>query len=368
MLHRRLSVFVVSLLTVPAAAQSFGRPLTPEEVACEERQLERLNHRFWVGLVGSTLLVWRGSPAGGIYHGLASTGEIGPDAQGQPARRESQLAFDLLLKAGEDFLNPGRPPLPQATLVRRDMATNLSTSPGVPHFLLDLTFDLAPEVPDPSRPRQPIGITNRPTAAEAADGGAGRGLLYDDLLTPCHGDVSEFDLRMLAILARTVRPSQCLLEPFPNCDSGFDRYKAVLFRGAEPLTYRMNVYPYLFTGEVDARVAFLLRLQVDDGGRLVAGDVQALPWCASPDDRGCTFFFNPNFALFVLPPLRPGFDRHGAAEFARAARLNIEYDGSPFNVLHDTVDWADLLRDTAWNEGLTGTGTRAVQSSSGAPP
>jgi hypothetical protein len=353
---RWFAITILSLLgAAAAAAQPFGRTLTEEQVACEEDQLERLQHRMWVDLEGSQLFLWRASASDGVYRGLVSTGELGPDVTGRPARREGQLAFDLLLKAEEDFLNPQRVRLPQATLVRRETATSFSSPPGIPFYLLDLTFDLAPEAVDPASPSRPIRITNRRTAGAGAADGAGRGLALDGLLTACHDEVSEFDLRVMAILARTVRPSQCLLEPFSTCDAGFDRYKIVFFRGAEPLTYRMNVSPYLFTGLVDSRVAFLFRLEVDAQGRLIGGDVQALPWCTGVTRTGCTTLTSPDFALFVLPPLRPGVDRQGETEFRRAAHLNIEYDGSPNNVLHDTVNWADLLRDTAWNEGSTST-------------
>ncbi len=351
--YHLLAIVIFSLLRMPAAAQTFGRPLSPEEVACEERQLERLQHRMWVHSEGSSLLLWRASGAGGLYRGIASTGEIGHDVTGKPARREEQLAFDLLLKEEEDFLDPHRPRRPQATLVRKDIASNLTFAPERPFHLLDLTLDLTPEAGvDPASPHLPIRITNQLKAeAEAADR-AGRGIAIDGLLTPCHTEVSDFDLRVFAILARTVRPSQCLLEPLSTCDAGLDRYKSVFFRGAEPLTYRMNVYPNLFSGLVDARVAFLLRLAIDERGRLTGGDVLALPWCTGSNRVDCTTAFNPDLALFVLPPLRPGIEQQGEAEFRRAAHLNVVYEGSPNNILEDTVDWEDLLRDTAWNQGL----------------
>lgn len=185
------------------------------------------------------------------------------------------------------------------------------------------------------------------------------GGVVDGLLSPCHSEVNEFDLRIFSILARTVRPSQCLLEPLSGCGAGIDRYRNVFFRGSEPLTYRLNVYSYLVACDEDdvcrygeARTAFILHIQVDGSGRLIGGKVQALPWCTDPDQVGCTFFVNPGFALYVLPPLRPGVERQGEAQFLRAARLNLEYEGSPYNILEDTVNWADLLRDTAWNGGL----------------
>ena len=54
-----------------AGAQDFGRPLTQEQVDCEERQLMRLQHRAVFAESGALLYFWRSSPTGGAYRGLA---------------------------------------------------------------------------------------------------------------------------------------------------------------------------------------------------------------------------------------------------------------------------------------------------------
>lgn len=354
--HCQVMVAALLLLGSPAAAQSFGRPLTAEQVACEERQLERLQHRMDVHSLTGALFLWRASAGGGLYRGLASTNELFPDDANKPSRQEKQLAFDLIFKMEQDFLSPRQRPRPQTTLVRRNVDSNLTSSPNAPYFGIGL--DVAPVVEDPTTPILPLRITNRVEPGTGHDDRAGRGVTIDDFLSACHAEVSEFDLRVFSILSRTVRPSQCLLEPFSSCGAGLDRYRVVFFRGAEPLTYQMNIYTYLVACDDDdrcsygeARTAFVFRLQVDERGRLIGGDVEALPWCTGPDQVGCTFFFNPDLALFVLPPLRPGIERQGEEEFQRAAHLNLVYEGSPDNVLSDTVNWLDLLRDTVWNEG-----------------
>jgi len=355
--HRLLLIVALPFFGTPSGAVDLGRPLTAEQVACEERQLERLQHRMDVGYEGASIFLWRAAAGGGVYRGLASTNALAAQDEGR-TREEEQLAFDLLFKSGEDFLDPRRPPRPQATLVRRDVDSNLHAAPGA--LYLDVVFDVAPnEVPDPTNPLLPIRITNRLASGAGQDDRAGRGIVIDDLLRPCHSEINDFDLRVFSILARTVRPSQCLVEPLPNCGAGIDRYRIVFFRGTAPLTYRMNVYSYLVACDDDghceygeARIAFLLHLQVDGGGRLTGGDVQALPLCTDQSQVGCTNLGDPDLALFILPPLRPGVERQGEEEFRRAAHLNLDYEGSPHNVLEDTVNWADLLRDTAWNGGL----------------
>jgi hypothetical protein len=47
-----------------------------------------------------------------------------------------------------------------------------------------------------------------------------------------------------------------------------------------------------------------------------------------------------------------GHRQQGPPEFRRSAELQIDYRGSEVNVLYDTINWADLLRDSAWNGGL----------------
>ncbi|HXO19996.1 MAG TPA: hypothetical protein VOA87_08745 [Thermoanaerobaculia bacterium] len=357
-LRRWLPIVLLSLSSVEqAAAQGFGQPLTAAQVACEESQLTRLIHRMVVSYDGSNLFVWRSSPEGGIYRGLATTSRLLPDPlTGLPTREEEQLPFDLVLKQEEDFLDPHRLLLPQATLVRRDAASNLSSAPVGPQ-ILDVNFDLAQTVPDPTIPGLPIRITDRLTPGAGQSDRAGRGLNRDALLTACHAEVSELDLKIYSILARTVRVSDCLAQPALFCDAVRLRFKSVFFRAAEPLSYRMNILEYVVTCEDngncfygEGQIALVFHIQVDAQGRLTGGDVQALPWCTGSETIGCTTTLEPDLAVFVLPPLRPGTDRQGDAAFARGAHLNISNIIDPGNILHDNVNWLDLLRDSTWNQ------------------
>ncbi len=331
-----------------------SRPLNADQVACEERQLERLVHRMVSGFDGSNLFVWRSAPGGGIYRGLASTSDVNSIEPDVRYRKEEQLAFDLIFSAGEDFLDPRRPRLPQATIVRRAAASNIHPVPaGRPY--LGVWIDLAPEVPNPMLPKMPIRVTVEP--AVGATDRASRGIAVGDFLSACHSEVTAFDLAVYQLLARTVRVSQCL--SVGNCSAGLNRFKSTIFRGTEPLTYRLNVVDYLVACYDDGhcsygegRTAFLFRVQVDSEGRITGGTAEALPWCSVGSQIGCTNAGNPGFALFVLPPMTPGGPPQGEESFQRAAQLEIEFEGSERNILHAPINWVDLLQGTTWSGGL----------------
>jgi len=361
----RKKLFALLSLALPAfqagAVRALEPTLTEAQVACEERQLARLTYRAVAYDGESNLFIWRAGPGGGWYQGLEASGLMIDPLTLDPLRREDQLSFDLLFKTEEDFLNPARRPLPQVTLVRRDRASTL----GPPVFgAVWLSFDLAPEVPDPTKPQMPVSITGQLRPGTGQADRAARSILTEDFLTACHDQVSAFDLKMFEILARTVRASSCLAQPDFGCSNFATRFKTYIFRGAEPNTYRMNILRYDVVCLNDdtcsygeAGIALLFRVTLDEAGRLAGGDVQVLPWCTEVGQTGCTNFLNPSFAVYVMPPLRPSVDQQGPAEFARSAHLNIHFEGSEYNILSAPINWADLLRDTAWNEGTGVPGT-----------
>jgi len=357
--RRRLPLLLLGLFCARlAGAEDFGRPLTQAQVDCEERQLMRLQRRAVFAQEGSQLYFWRSSPTGGAYRGLAVASRLTGDSNDRATweREEVQVPFDLILRQEEDFLDPRRPRLPQATLVRRDTASNLLKNP-VWFQVVDFQIDLAPAVPNPFEPQMPLRITNGLDPGSGQSDRAGRSLLYDDLFSACHSEVTDFDLRVFSILARTVRPSECLLE-LHGCGPGAGAIRIVFFRGTEPLTYRMNVVRYGLSCFDDApcdyyevNIAFLFHLQVDEQGNLTGGDVQALGWCTEDGQLACHTTLGPNVALFVMPPLRPGIDKQGPPEFRRSAELQLYFEGFEGNILHTMVNWEDLLRGTSWNGG-----------------
>ncbi len=359
--HAIPALAVLALLVAPRAyAQSFGRHLTTAQVACEERQMGRLLHRMGIANGETSLFLWRSAPNGGGYRGLASTSELfNTTLQGDRAHKEKQLAFDLILRGDGDFLNPQKGRLPQATLVRRDVASNLDP-PGTTGYSIQIRLELSKEPPDPFHPKINLLLNTLSQPGSGQIDRAGRGLEVDDLLAPCHNEVTDFDLKVYSILARTVRPTGCLAEPIPNPVCGFINFKTAFYRAEEPLTYRADVYlSSLSCDEVvgciysEEQNSLLFRMQVDPQGRLTAGDVATLPFCTEPGQTGCSPEDSPWMGLYVLPPLRPGVEVQGEDVFRRAAHLNIfGICCDEFNVLRADVNWSDLLKDTAWNGGL----------------
>ncbi len=248
-----LPLFTLGLL-VPLSSV-FAR--TPEEVACEEAKLGRLVHRFSSGGHGDNLFLW--STGTDRFSGLSVASPFPNPFE----RDELQLAFDLTLAPAGGLLNPRRAPLPQLTLVRRDAASNISATAVV----TSATFELAPEVIDPSMPQQGLTITGRLGSPTGSASGAGRALVADDLFERCPGEgPSAFDLQVFEILSRTVRASAALLEPLPG--PGGDRFKAIVFRDVEPLEYRVKVFSYYTAEGGYSEFPFQIRVRfdLDSGG------------------------------------------------------------------------------------------------------
>src|SRR5260370_24121223 len=127
---RVVSCFVcasaVMLCALAASAAPLTNPLPPDQVTCDELQLERLALRVATLESGAdfahpSLLLWRSGQGGGGYSGLTVTDGIS-GTPGHLLRAETQLSFDLTLHPPTDTLNPGRRLLPQGSLALRDPA------------------------------------------------------------------------------------------------------------------------------------------------------------------------------------------------------------------------------------------------------
>lgn len=352
----RLSVTATCLLMLSFArtgnAADFGRTLSDGEVVCEENQGHRLLLRMGTDFTPPNLFVWRSAASGGVYRGLLAPA-FSRDLAGHFLRDEQQMAFDLIFKDEEDFLNPARRRLPQATLVRRETAFNLKAGPpGTP--TLSVKVDLVPDE-DPTLFQLPLKITNEP--GKGRDDRAGRGVTADDLTSACHDQVSDFDLKVASVLSRTVRAFDCVtVTPTVESCQG-SSYKAVVFRGQDPLSYRMDLFRYAVVGldngqleYFEFRLALLFRFQVDGQGRLSAGDVQLLPECKPADQPNCTRGAALDTIVLVLPPIWPGRQTQGPEVLSRGALLKIRFFGDPAAITSATINWADLLKDSTWNQ------------------
>lgn len=360
----------VMLSAESASATPLTNPLTPDQVTCDELQLERLAGRLAVveglagiGVVGlhPSLVLWHSSAGGATYSGLTVTDGIS-GTPGHLLRAETQLAFDLTLHPPTDTLNPRRPFLPQGSLVRREQDSNLVTPTPLAAYLT-VTMALEPNAQDPFLPIIPL-VVNNLTATSDGEGpaahadAAGRGITQDSLTSSCENALTDFDQRIFAMLSRTVRVSQCvaLSGTPPFCNPDGSAYNITLFRGADPQTYRANVYLYAVACDngtcsygVLSKVAWELKMNWNANGTLTTGEVSVLPPCPNGPAPGCSDPKGNGTPMFILPPLFAGHGHQGQHLFELGALLFDDFPGSPNNVLSATVNWGVLLANSAWN-------------------
>lgn len=329
-----------------AAAQPLSNPLTPEQVACNEAQLASLLDRLSVdgihhqqataqsqtwSVLSRTLLVTY-SNRFGFFEGLAVAGWTvpGPDAPEGAVRSESFLAFSLNPSIRTTLANPARPPLAQISLMREEPSSTLvsSSSPEALAVFLNPTA-----APNATAGR--LEINNLQTAAaqnglaRSADTKPGRGLA--GLVTPCHTELTDFDRFVFEILERVFR-----VQAPGNPARGA---KIAIFRGEEPLTYRIDVYPLGANG----KVALDLALKVDGEGHLQTGSLRVLPTCAAGLQLGCT---SATIALdfFLFPPVS------GSSQTRVASDLMTELSFQPGTTPSSAIaDFIRLLGKTTWN-------------------
>jgi hypothetical protein len=365
-----MCALAIVLFTTAASAAPFTNPLTPDQVACDELQLERLAGRLAVveGLAGSgavglhpSLFLWRSSDGGGVYSALAVTdGVMG--ASGNLVRQETQLALDLVLHPVADPLNPARPLLPQGSLVRRELGSNLVTPTPLATYLT-VTMALEPKAQNPFQPTIPLLVNNLTATSDgeqpaAHADAAGRGITQDTLTSSCESALTVFDQRIFTILSRTVRLAQCALlaGALPSCNPDGSVYNITLFRGTDPQTYRANVYFYAVACDnnvcsygVLSKVAWEFKMNWDENGKLTSGEVSVLPPCPNGPAPGCSDRQGDGTPMFILPPLWPGHGHQGQHVFDLGALLRYDSPGSPKNIPSATVNWSVLLMNSAWN-------------------
>jgi len=404
-MRRRLCILGLLFCTASelAAAPERTLPFSSAEVTCTARQLARAQRRMTsVGAGQYTLslgtnALWTASRAAGRFAGLVRLRNAGGNGYndfiaGQEHFAEADLAFDLLFRPSVSLLDPRLQRAPQATLVRRDLGTNLVVdhvveNPGGNHgcciavepecsFDLScpmiLNFDLAAVPGDSVNPLVPLVINSAAAAAPEFTGplssflpsasGTGPGIEADLLDQSCGGRLTEFDGHVFEILARTIVPSGCYSLGPSNCKNqgvNFEAYNLAIFRGTDPHVYRVDVYvvEYLCDNNdhcyfTAGPVALQFLVNWDEQGRLTTGDVKVLPVCRADQTTDCSdpqVIKDFGLGIFLVPPIFPGHEEEKPAAFHGAPYLNVTSDRSQ-QVLHANINWKALLKKTALNQ------------------
>jgi hypothetical protein len=313
-MRRNLAILSFALLSLSlatgfAAAQPASvasNALTNAQVTCNETQLQNLLRRMTLQGTGSqsdnlslSLLVSYSNPFG-FFEGLAVVNQTPFSvATAGSTRPESFLAFSINPSIRTTLTNPARTPLAQVTLVREETGSNLVSGNSPTAINLSLNPTLATNATSGL-----LEINNVQAAGSqcsqvlSADLKPGRGLIQAGLTTPCHTLFTDFDRFVFEILERTFRvvaPSN------PSQD-----FKVAIYRGEQPFTYRIDVYPVSSNGTLGNPVSLLLTLATDDSGNLSNGVLQLLPACAGGQTTGCTSPQSVALNFYLVPPVFGG--------------------------------------------------------------
>lgn len=400
-------VSLAALLAVATSSSGVCRPLTfpfsVSESACAAGRLARVQRRavafgsgdFTTGL-GLTIF-WPSASGAGRFTGLVRARDLEGNGyedfiNGRSRFVEADLAFDLGFRQSASLLDPTRAPTPQATLSRRDNGSNLTVDHGVSNPSTEvgcciteeplcsadlgcpllLNFDLASVPSDAVHPANPLLINS---AAEAvsefvgpfaeflpADTGAGGGIARDGLAEPCGGALTAFDVHVFEILARTIAPSDCYSRGDSDCRArGLPRssQNVVVFRGADPHTYRVDIYVVQYACDAADRcfrnlgpIALSAHVDWNAKGQLTSGIVTVLPECEGSQFIDCSdpLVLTPGLGMFFLPPIFPGHEEQKPEAFRGAPYLYASSNKS-LRKLTTKVNWMALLKDSALNRG-----------------
>jgi hypothetical protein len=349
LLFRVFMFLVLALASSAAMAAELTQALTAEEVACNEKQLERLLQRMKAGKeiywplpqLPTTLLVSY-SNAAGFFDGLLATSQYFRVDIGQvPPEQavEHYLAFNLNPSVRSLLLNPARPELAQVGLNREQSSSNLVEPGGY----YDLTLELDPTLGGGDS----LVINNfaEPPAGEPYNGflgnstKPGRGLIADGLLKPCHGKLTDFDRHVFSVLQRMVRG--LVIDLFLAPDSEFS-----IFRGSEPHTYRINYYPVFAHYETRGHLAVEIQLDWTPQGKLTSARWTALPACTSAAEPGCTALAEISPGVYLIPPVLGGVTPY-PNDSLRNGVFFLWQQGPSAPVV---LDMEALLAHTTWNE------------------
>lgn len=338
-------------LAVPAFAQtSFDNTLTAAQVNCNETQLQRLLARLDLDPAGSnnpnpdrdfTLFVTYSNEFG-FYEGLAVSNQTplrAANASGGAQTAEHFLAFHINPSIRSFLTNPARTPLSQVSLEREESASTFvgQNNPNAISVTFNPTLDLAGT--DGLLEINNFQATGASCSlAQTLSTKPGRGLITAGLTTNCHTEFSELDRTMFALLQRTLRVD--VGGPF-----GGDAEVAI-YRGEDPLSYRIDIYPLNNQGAATAgKLALLLTVDVSPQGDLQTGQLRVLADCTAGQTTGCTSTEIP-MEVYLFPPV------FGGSQVRLNSGASFLLDFDPTATSTDPVDfnWGALLTGTAWDD------------------
>jgi hypothetical protein len=330
---------VSSDLLFAAEVEDLTSALTPEQVGCNEDQLERLLIRSQLTTTGLHTLFLTYAERG--YEGLGvarSHPEITPVA-------ESYLAFHLNPDVRPHLLNPERPPIRQVGLTREDSASNLGGSPAMTLDVNPLAQVAAPPWTGPAILR----INNRvQPELQTSDVKPGRGVEQHGLHTVCHSGFTAFDRWVFSLLERMlVVTANTFVGPAVTVQA---HTEVAIFRDQDPHSFRIHVYPSSAELSPDAnRLAVRLRIDWTVDGRLTQGLMEVLPRCTRSVREDCTTALRvEEVRVFLAAPVAGGSRSRPLPMFGVVYNTAL---GNPDAPPQGTVDFEELLAATAWNVG-----------------
>lgn len=352
-MRRNLAILSFALLAVIlatgfAAAQpteATSNTLTAEQVSCNETQLRSLLQRMTLRGAGNqsdnlslSLLVSYSNPFG-FFEGLAVVNQTPFSvATAGSTRPESFLAFSLNPSIRTTLANPARQPLAQVTLVREETSSNLVSGNSPVAINLSLNPTLASGATSGLLQINNVQASgSQCSQVLSADLKPGRGLIQAGLTTACHTLFTDFDRFVFEILERTFRVAA------PNNPS--QDFKVAIYRGEQPFTYRIDVYPVSSNGTLGAPVALLLSLSTDASGNLRDGSLQVLPACAAGQTTGCSNPQSVALSFYLVPPVFGGSQVRLTSDVQTVLPLaagSTTANPVPFN-------FGQILTSTLWN-------------------
>jgi len=300
------------------AGTAGGALLTEAEMLCDATRLE--------GLLGRVAVIAPSAGRRGVNLSFTRTGDFSgiayTVAEGVGGRH---LAFSTNPEETTLLRNPARPQLSTVSVSRNDLNSDLTASTA---SLLRVRLD--PRLEPDATITGVLQVDNLSTGnGVPANAKPGRGL--GELIAPCHQKLTERDVHLFRVLSKIVRAEA----------SGATVAEIAIYKGRTVSGYRMDAYLLAADGTSLGRIAAELTVEYSADGSLRRGTLEVLPRCSGGATQACTSI-DRTAELYLVEPALQGQPR--SASSARVASKN--------GPTRTTVDFAALLGDTTWREGI----------------